>query len=101
MGDVCGKCGLIKDLCVCDVLQKQAVTKIRVYIEPKKFKKLVTIVEGIDADHIDSTASELKHKLACGGTAKQGLILLQGNHKSKIPAILEKIGYTKESIEVR
>ena len=101
LGDVCNKCGLIKDLCVCDILEKQAVSKIKVYTTAKKFKKLVTIIEGIDADHIDSTASELKHKLACGGTAKDGMIVLQGNHKSKIASILEKLGYLKESIEVR
>ena len=101
MPDVCNKCGMIKDLCVCEVLDKQEVTKIKVYTESKKFKKLVTIVEGIDKAQIDNTASELKHKLACGGTAKEGLIILQGNHKNRISPILEKLGYLKESIEVR
>lgn len=92
---------MIKDLCVCEVLDKQEVTKIRVYTESKKFKKLVTIVDGIDKAQLDDTASELKHKLACGGTAKEGLIILQGNHKNRIAPILEKLGYLKESIEVR
>ncbi len=101
MPDVCNKCGMIKDLCVCEVLDKQEVTKIRVYTESKKFKKLVTIVDGIDKAQLDDTASELKHKLACGGTAKEGLIILQGNHKNRIAPILEKLGYLKESIEVR
>ena len=50
----------------------------------KKFKKLVTIVEGITTDKIEETARELKTKLACGGTAKNGLIVLQGDHKSKV-----------------
>lgn len=101
MADVCNKCGMIKDLCVCEVLDKQEVTKIKVYTESKKFKKLVTVVEGIDKAQIDDTASELKRKLACGGTAKEGLIILQGNHKNRISPILEKLGYLKESIEVR
>lgn len=101
MPDVCNKCGMIKDLCVCEVLDKQEVTKIKVYTESKKFKKLVTIIEGIDKAQIEDTASELKHKLACGGTAKEGLIILQGNHKNRIAPILEKLGYLKESIEVR
>ncbi|MBS3068325.1 stress response translation initiation inhibitor YciH [Candidatus Micrarchaeota archaeon] len=92
---------MIKDLCVCEVLDKQEVTKIKVYTESKKFKKLVTVVEGIDKAQIDDTASELKRKLACGGTAKEGLIILQGNHKNRISPILEKLGYLKESIEVR
>ena len=92
---------MIKDLCVCEVLDKQEVTKIKVYTESKKFKKLVTIVEGIDKSQLDRTASELKHKLACGGTAKDNIIILQGDHKRRIPDILLKLGYLKESIEVR
>ena len=92
---------MIKDLCVCEVLDKQEVTKIKVYTESKKFKKLVTIIQGIDKAQIENTASELKHKLACGGTAKEGLIILQGDHKRRVQPILEKLGYLKESIEVR
>lgn len=101
MPDVCNKCGMIQDLCVCEVLDKQETTKIRVYTESKKFKKLVTVVEGIDKAQIDDTASELKHRLACGGTAKDGLIILQGDHKRRVPEVLQKLGYMKESIEVR
>lgn len=101
MGDVCNKCGMIRDLCVCEVLEKEATTKIRVYTTTKKFKKLVTVVEGIDKDHIDEVASELKHKLACGGTAKNGMIVLQGNHKRNVPELLVKLGYQKESIETK
>ena len=83
------------------MLDKQETSKIKIYTESKKFKKLVTVVEGIDKAQIDSTASELKHKLACGGTAKGNIIILQGNHKNRIPDILNKLGYPKESIEVR
>lgn len=101
MADVCNKCGLLKDLCVCEVLDKQGSNKITIYTTAKKFKKLVTVIQGIDKAQIDETASELKHKLACGGTSKDGMIILQGNHKSKVSAVLEKLGYPKESIEVR
>lgn len=101
LGDICNKCGMIKDLCVCEVLEKQAVAKIKVYTTTKKFKKLVTVIEGIDAQHLSEVASVLKHKLACGGTAKDNIIVLQGNHKRNIAPILEKLGYVKEAIEVR
>ncbi|MFH2106989.1 MAG: stress response translation initiation inhibitor YciH [Candidatus Micrarchaeota archaeon] len=97
---ICNKCGMMKDLCVCEVLDKQGVVKIKIYTTAKKFKKLVTVIEGIDKAQVDQTASDLKHKLACGGTAKDGLIILQGNHKRKLPAILEKLGYLKEHMEV-
>jgi len=99
MVDTCKKCGMVMDLCVCEILDKEGVTKIRVYTTKKKFKKLVTIIEGIDSAQLDNTASELKHKLACGGTAKDGVIILQGDHKKKVGGVLVKIGYPKENIE--
>ena len=70
---------MLKDLCVCQILDKQGVAKIKVYTTNKKFKKLVTIVEGIDKAQLDQTTKELKHKLACGGTSKEGIIILQGD----------------------
>jgi len=98
--DVCKTCGMIKDLCVCDVLDKEKTTRIKIYITKKKFRKLVTVVEGIDKDRLDETASDLKHRLACGGTAKDGLIVLQGDHKKRVPDVLVKMGYPRETIEV-
>jgi translation initiation factor 1 len=92
---------MLKDLCVCEILDKQGVAKIKVYTTSKKFKKMVTVVEGIDKAQLDNTTRELKHKLACGGTAKDGQIILQGNHKSKVSGALKLLGYLEESIEVR
>ena len=100
MADRCPKCGMPKDLCVCEVLEKEGATKIRIYVTKKKFRKLVTIIEGIDSSQLNSTAKSLKNKLACGGTAKEGKIILQGNHKKKVPELLKKLGYPAESIEV-
>ena len=67
----------------------------------KEVQKLVTVVEGLDPVHLNETASRLKHGLACGGTAKDGVIVLQGNHKKRIPELLVKLGYPKEIIEVK
>jgi len=90
----------MKEICACDILEKEEVQTIRVYATKKKFKKLVTIVEGITTDKIEETARELKTKLACGGTAKNGLIVLQGDHKSKVMPLLVSMGYTQSSIAV-
>ena len=90
---------MLKDLCVCEILDKQGAAKIRVYSTKKKFKKLVTIVEGIDKAQLESTAKELKHKLACGGTSKEGVIILQGDHKRRTIEVLKQLGYPAESIE--
>lgn len=100
MPEICNKCGLIKDLCVCEVLDKEEVQKIMVYATAKKFKKLVTVIEGISKNRLDESAKELKHKLACGGTAKEGVIILQGNHTRKMKDILVAMGYPAEAISV-
>jgi translation initiation factor 1 len=98
--DKCPKCGMLTDLCVCEVLDKQGVSKIKIYVTKKKFRKLVTIIEGVDKAQLQQTTKELKQKLACGGTSKEGVIILQGNHKNKVKDVLKKYGYPEDSIEV-
>jgi len=98
--DICPKCGLLKEICACDVLEKEDVQKIKVYATKNKFRKLVTIVEGLEGEKLEECASELKRKLACGGTAKEGLVVLQGDHTKKARGLLVAMGYPQESITV-
>jgi len=98
--DICPKCGLIKEICSCDILEKEETQRIRVYATKKKFKKLVTIVEGIDKGKIDDEARRLKQKLACGGTVKEGVIVLQGDQRKNIKRFLVDSGYPSEHITV-
>jgi len=102
MSEICPKCGLAKELCVCETIAKESQL-IKVFLERKKFKKICTIIEGIDQKEIDikDLARMLKEQLACGGTIKAGKIELQGDHKNKIKAILVKIGFPLDSIEVK
>ncbi|HLC48220.1 MAG TPA: stress response translation initiation inhibitor YciH [Candidatus Norongarragalinales archaeon] len=100
MSEICPKCGLPMDIHACDELAKQSVAQIRVYTTKSRYQKLVTIVEGLKGEELGSTTKELKHKLACGGTFKDGLIVLQGNHKEKTVAYLQKMGYSKDVIKL-
>lgn len=100
MADICPKCGLMKELCACDILEKEDTQRIRVYATKKKFKKLVTIVEGIDKGKLEETGRELKQKLACGGTVKEGVIVLQGDHKRNLKKFLVASGYPAENITI-
>lgn len=100
MVEICQKCGLIKEICSCDILEKEETQKIRAYATKKKFKKLVTIVEGIDKSKLQQTSKELKQKLACGGTVKDGVIVLQGDQRKNIKKSLVDFGYPEESITV-
>ncbi|MEM7826678.1 MAG: stress response translation initiation inhibitor YciH [Candidatus Aenigmatarchaeota archaeon] len=102
MTEVCPKCGLPKELCVCEKIAKEQ-QKIVVEIKQKRYKKIITVIHGISPKNIDikKLLKELKTELACGGTYKNNEIELQGNHKDKILDILVKHGFPKESIEVR
>lgn len=98
MANVCSRCGLPGDICAC-VAIGQAEQKIRVFVEIRKFRKSITIVEGI-TDNGKDIAKQLKSKLACGGTYKDNHIELLGNHKHRIKDILVKLGYSVDQIEV-
>jgi translation initiation factor 1 len=102
MSEICPKCGLVKELCVCETIAKESQI-INVYLERKKFKKFYTIIEGIDEKEIDlrELAKKLKEKFACGGTTKDGKIELQGDHKSKVKPVLVNAGFSPDSIEVK
>lgn len=72
--------------------------KINVFTEKRKFGKPATVIEGI-AENGKEVASQLKAKLACGGTFKNNRIELQGDHKKKIKDILVKMGYSEDQIQ--
>ena len=100
MSEICSKCGLPKEICACQTIEKETTQKIKVYTTKKRFNKLVTIVEGLKGDELVGATKELKHKLACGGSCKAGYIVLQGNHLDKMVDFLVKLGYPKDIIKV-
>lgn len=102
MDNVCQKCGLPKELCVCETIAKES-QKIRIRTVKRRYGKLSTIIEGIDKKDIDvkELTKKLKSELACGGTNKENTIELQGEHKQKAKAILIRSGFSEEQIEVK
>ena len=96
--NTCSKCGLPFDLCVCVAIEREA-EKIRITTEMRRFNKPSTIVEGI-TENTKDVAKQLKSRLACGGTIKEGHIELQGNHKERVREFLIKMGYSEEQIEI-
>jgi translation initiation factor 1 len=100
MPEICAKCGLPKDICVCEILEKEETQQLKVYTTKKRFNKLVTIIEGIDKEQMNKAVKQLKQELACGGTAKDGVIVLQGDHKNKTKKILIKMGYPEKIISI-
>jgi len=108
MNDICNKCGLPKDLCVCEDIAKES-QKIVIKGEKRKFGKIYTIIEGINAKEIDvrELLKKLKNRLSCGGCFKEGKIELQGNHLPKagkpndVRRVLVESGFAPETIVVK
>ena len=66
---------------------------IRVRKESKKRAgRVVCVVEGLAAEQIKSTCKELKSKCGTGGTVKNGVIEIQGDHRDQIRELLESKG---------
>ncbi len=100
--NVCARCGLPQDLCVCESIAKET-QKVTVSVEERKFRKQYTVIAGIDRKEIDieALARTLKAKLACGGTIRDDAIELQGNHRNRVKEILVGAGFAPETIIVK
>lgn len=72
--------------------------KLRVKLDTKqRAGKVVTLVEGFSGteEDLETLGKQLKTKCGAGGSAKDGLILVQGDYKEKIIAWLRDWGYTQ------
>ena len=100
--EICKVCGLPKELCVCQEIAREQ-QRISVYSMKRKFGKIVTIIQGLDEKQLDlkKLTKDLKSKLACGGTSKDGRIELQGDHKARAKDVLAGMGFSPEMIDVR
>jgi len=97
--EICPKCGLPEQACVCEQIVKSS-QRIKVTTDRKRYGKIVTVVTGFDKGiDVKKIAKSLKNELACGGTAKGDIIELQGDHTKKIKAILVKLGFEEDSID--
>ncbi len=101
MAVICKICGLPEDLFACGELAKDS-TKIIIRLETRRFKKKGTMIEGLDSklNNLESVAKQLKNKYACGGTAKEGYVFLQGDHRDTIKETLINLGFPEGSIEL-
>ena len=102
MAVICKKCGLPDDLCACGELEKED-TRVVVRLETRRFSKTTTMIEGIDPKLSDMQriVKELKSRFACGGTAKDGFIMLQGDHRDDGKGYWGKMGFNESAIEVQ
>nr|WP_315155082.1 translation initiation factor [uncultured Flavobacterium sp.] len=62
--------------------------------------KATTIIEGYDGTDEDFKilAKEIKTKLSVGGTFKEGAIIIQGDYRDKIMALLKEKGFKTKRV---
>lgn len=69
---------------------------LRVWLDRKqRGGKVATIVKGFvgSQDDLDDLARMLKTKCGVGGAAKNGEVIVQGDHRDRVVEILTKSGY--------
>lgn len=86
--------------CAAEAAQRQRAAAdgiVRVGRETKgRGGKAVTIVRGLplDAAALAAMGTRLKTLCGSGGTAKDGVVEIQGDHRDKVVAHLQAAGYT-------
>ena len=98
-GRICPACA--KPLAACACRKKQAPPVpadggIRIRREVKgRGGKTVTVASGfqLDDDGLKQLAAELKRRCGTGGAAKDGEILIQGDHRETLLAELKQKGF--------
>ena len=97
--DICPKCGLPLQACVCREIAKTE-QKIKIVTDKRRYGKIITLVIGLSNDvDMKEIARSLKSELACGGTIKNNQIELQGEHRKKVKPILIRLGFPEDGIE--
>ena len=102
-GRMCPVCGNPADQCACK--QESANNPagdgiVRVGRETKGRKgKAVTLITGVPLSpaELKRLVRELKARCGCGGTVKEGVIEIQGDHRDKLIEVLKSKGWSVKS----
>ena len=100
-GRMCPKCGVPEARCTCGNAKAQGAPAgdgvVRVSRETKGRKgKGVSVVTGVPLTgvELEQLGRQLKQRCGAGGTVRDGVIEIQGEHRDTLVAELEKLGYT-------
>ncbi len=103
-GRLCPKCGRPIAECVCHKKTARPPAGdgiVRVQRESKGRKgKTVTLVTGVPLveEALHELASDLKRLCGSGGAVKDGVIVIQGDHRDTLVGELKKRGFTVKKV---
>jgi len=96
-GRICSKCGKPADQCICKSrIHARGDGIVRIQRESKgRNGKTVTVIRGVplEGEALRLLAGELKRHCGTGGTLKDGLIEIQGDHRDMLYDALVKKGF--------
>ncbi len=97
-GRICPECDQPVDECVCDsenIPEGDGIVRLKRETKGRKGRG-VTLVEGVlvTPTELKALAKELKAKCGTGGTVKDGVIEIQGDHRDLLLPVLEAKGFT-------
>ena len=102
--NTCPTCGQPYKLCRCDQpsTSKKSDGIVRIMRDRKhRGGKTVTVITGVPANNekITTLAQQLKKLCGSGGTVKNGVIEIQGDHCEKVQTRLSEMGYKVKRAE--
>jgi len=95
-GGICPGCGKPAARCVCHAAAPRGDGVVRVSRETKGRKgKGVTLITGVPLDEngLAALAKDFKQRCGSGGTVKEGVIEIQGDHRDRLVGELQGRGY--------
>jgi len=101
-GRICPKCQKSVSVCTCKKKRPELKSQIKsdgIILIRREVKgrtgKTVTAVSGFDLDDqaLKSLAKDLKRHCGTGGSVKEGMIVIQGDHRDTIKSLLDGQGY--------
>ena len=98
-GTICPACRQPVAQCTCKnrAPQPEGDGIVRVHRQTKgRGGKGVSLIMGLPLDdaQLEELASKLKRRCGTGGTVKDGVIEIQGDHRDTLVTELQKLGYT-------
>jgi len=98
-GRLCPHCGRKAAACVCRASPRaprgDGIVRVRREVQGRN-GKTVTTISGVPlaSDALRELAAELKRRCGTGGSAKDGVIEIQGDHRDVLVPELEARGFT-------
>lgn len=100
-GKTCPQCQEAIESCQCEVLEEQAriasmdgIVRIRREVSGRKGKGVTTLTGiALNETELKALMKKLKQSCGTGGSLKDGVIEIQGDHREKLKSLLEKEGF--------